>query len=97
MTAEIYMRFLYPRAFAPLEILWRNWHFICADTGVAQGACPDGGRLPPFFERGQCRLPRVGHVAPRTEGRTMLDLIVLAVAAGFFVLSVGYAYACDRL
>jgi len=27
----------------------------------------------------------------------MLDLIVLAVAAGFFVLSVGYAYACDRL
>ena len=27
----------------------------------------------------------------------MLDLILLALGLGFFVLSVGYAYACDRL
>jgi len=27
----------------------------------------------------------------------MLDLIMLALGLGFFVLSVGYAYACDRL
>jgi len=27
----------------------------------------------------------------------MLDLILLALALGFFVLSIGYAYACDRL
>jgi hypothetical protein len=27
----------------------------------------------------------------------MLDLILPAVGLGFFVLSVGYAYACERL
>jgi hypothetical protein len=27
----------------------------------------------------------------------MLDLILLALGLGFFALSVGYAYACDRL
>jgi len=27
----------------------------------------------------------------------MLDLIMLAIGLGFFVLSVGYCYACDRL
>jgi hypothetical protein len=27
----------------------------------------------------------------------MLDLIMLAIAVAFFVLSVGYAYACERL
>jgi hypothetical protein len=28
---------------------------------------------------------------------TMLDLILLAIGLGFFVLSIGYVYACDRL
>ncbi|HAO40484.1 MAG: hypothetical protein ACJAVZ_001550 [Afipia broomeae] len=28
---------------------------------------------------------------------SMLDIIMLALGLGFFVLSVGYAYACDRL
>jgi len=27
----------------------------------------------------------------------MLDLVMLAIAAAFFFVSVGYAYACDRL
>jgi len=27
----------------------------------------------------------------------MLDLLMLAVGLGFFALSVGYAYACERL
>ena len=27
----------------------------------------------------------------------MLDLIMLAIGLGFFALSVGYAYACERL
>jgi len=27
----------------------------------------------------------------------MFDLILLAMGLGFFVLSIGYAYACDRL
>jgi len=27
----------------------------------------------------------------------MLDLILLATGLGFFVLALGYAYACERL
>lgn len=27
----------------------------------------------------------------------MPDLVMLAIAAGFFVLSIGYAHACERL
>jgi len=27
----------------------------------------------------------------------MLDIVMLAIAAGFFALSIGYAVACDRL
>jgi len=27
----------------------------------------------------------------------MMDLIVIAIALGFFALSVGYTIACDRL
>jgi len=27
----------------------------------------------------------------------MLDLIMLAIALGFFALSIGYTIACDRL
>jgi len=28
---------------------------------------------------------------------SMFDVVMLALGLGFFVLSVGYAYACDRL
>ena len=27
----------------------------------------------------------------------MLDVLMLAVGAGLFILTIGYAYACDRL
>jgi len=27
----------------------------------------------------------------------MLDVLLLALGLGFFVISVGYVYACDRL
>jgi hypothetical protein len=30
-------------------------------------------------------------------GATMLDIVMLAIGLGFFALTVGYAYACDRL
>jgi hypothetical protein len=29
--------------------------------------------------------------------RSMFDIVVLALGLGLFALSVGYAYACDRL
>jgi hypothetical protein len=31
------------------------------------------------------------------KGALMLDLILLALILSLFVLSIGYAYACDRL
>jgi hypothetical protein len=31
------------------------------------------------------------------KGATMLDVILLALGLGLFVLSIAYAYACDRL
>jgi hypothetical protein len=27
----------------------------------------------------------------------MLDVLMIAMAAGFFALAIGYAYACERL
>jgi hypothetical protein len=39
-----------------------------------------------------------GHATRRTDGGTaMMDVVLLALGLGFFVLSVGYAIACDRL
>jgi len=31
------------------------------------------------------------------EGNLMADIILLLIALSFFALSVGYAYACERL
>jgi hypothetical protein len=31
------------------------------------------------------------------EEHTMLDVLMLALAAGFFALAIGYTYACERL
>ena len=40
-----------------------------------------------------CRTPPT----ERLKEHLMLDLIMLAIALGFFALSVGYTIACDRL
>jgi hypothetical protein len=31
------------------------------------------------------------------EESSMLDVVMVALALGFFAVTVGYAYACDRL
>jgi hypothetical protein len=31
------------------------------------------------------------------EGAFMLDIVMLALGLGFFVVAVGYTYACERL
>jgi hypothetical protein len=33
----------------------------------------------------------------REREQTMLDILMLALAAGFFALAIGYTYACERL
>jgi hypothetical protein len=31
------------------------------------------------------------------QEQTMLDILMLALAASFFALAIGYTYACERL
>jgi hypothetical protein len=38
-----------------------------------------------------------GTKADPLEECSMLDVLMVALALGFFAVSVGYAYACDRL
>jgi len=38
----------------------------------------------------------IGHITRQKEHR-MLDVILIALGLGFFVASIAYAYACDRL
>ena len=40
---------------------------------------------------------RARHRSSAGRSIQMLDLILLALGLGFFVLSIGYAYACDQL
>jgi cell division protein FtsN len=45
--------------------------------------------------RRERRLP--GSRATTHRNIPMLDLLMLALALGFFVAGIGYAYACERL
>jgi hypothetical protein len=37
------------------------------------------------------------NVIASRKGIQMMDVILLAIGLGFFAVSVGYAYACERL
>jgi len=37
----------------------------------------------------------VGHA--QKQEHIMLDILMLALGAGFFALAIGYTYACERL
>ena len=45
------------------------------------------------YRRLACRRTSFAHC----RSFKMMDVIMLAIGLGFFVLSVGYCYACDRL
>ena len=55
-----------------------------AGERVSVAICPASDRQP--------RLP-----AAHTRSFPMLDVVMLAIGLGFFALSVGYVYACERL
>jgi hypothetical protein len=60
---------------------------------VAPARHPSG--LKPCSAKAHSR--RDNNDTRRRKERSMLDLVVLALALGFFALSVGYAIACNRL
>ena len=37
------------------------------------------------------------HTSCETQEQTMLDVILLAAGLAFFVVSIAYAYGCERL
>ena len=45
------------------------------------------------------QLQSSSHCTQHTTNKefSMLDILMLALGLGFFVLTVGYAYACERL
>jgi hypothetical protein len=49
-------------------------------------------------QRGHLRWPdRPASRATSHRNIPMLDIVMLALALGFFVAGIGYAYACERL
>jgi len=75
-----------------LEFICSRWHLTPAGMMTAKGS-PEG-RL---FVALDGPAARVGALAPPERSTTVLDMLMLALAVAFFALSVGYAYACDRL
>ena len=59
----------------------------------------DGYQLAPCDPKLNCirAMMRAVVVASRRGRVSMMDLLMVIVALGFFALSLGYAYACDRL
>jgi hypothetical protein len=61
---------------------------------VAPRGMPDDSGISP--EASPSAAWRV-HKVPGLKECFMLDIIMLALGLGFFVLAIGYGYACERL
>ena len=56
------------------------------------GHCYGQARIAPAIPRRSNAIR-----LPRNKEHLMLDVLMLALGLGFFVLAVGYTYACERL
>jgi hypothetical protein len=65
---------------------------------VGKYAPPAAGK-PAATDQGRVRSESIDHRAKCTDRKEqpMLDVILLAGGIGFFILSIAYAYGCDRL
>ena len=52
---------------------------------------------PVALEPGKTPKPSVRPAVMAQRNNRMLDILMLALAFGFFVAGIGYAYACERL
>ncbi|MDH6256646.1 hypothetical protein [Bradyrhizobium sp. BR13661] len=86
------MEFLYFCHSPRLENLWRQWHFTAVKILV--------GATWIDFDPSQDVRPKLRNSCARTERNEeypMMDILMLALAAAFFALAIGYTYACERL
>jgi hypothetical protein len=74
-----------------LEIIWVEQAYRVAIPD--EGSSVDGHQRRPGIARLVCRRTSFAHC----RSSKMMDVIMLAIGLGFFALSVGYCYACDRL
>ena len=86
------MRFLYGNGSLHLEKLCDCWHLTAHTAGTLKTACTLDAR-----QFGTRRHVIWFNLATFIRSTAMLDVLLLALGLGFFVISVGYVYACDRL
>ena len=71
-----------------------EWHFSATDT--AKGRV--GGGPPVLIHRNPSSAAmRNKYRQANDQEHSMLDIVMLALGLGFFVVAVGYTYACERL
>jgi len=81
---------------ACLENICGEWHFTATATGkpglhLRSRVDPAQSAFPATRKRGAKKQAR------QDKEHLMLDVLMLALGLGFFVLAVGYTYACERL
>jgi hypothetical protein len=69
--------------------LWNSYNFTVA---LISKIYASGGTSPRANSRGRLSGP-----VHDGQEQLMLDIVMLALGFGFFVASIGYAYACERL
>jgi hypothetical protein len=69
----------------------RNGISWVTEPGLAEEHLHSPSERPPGLKQLSARTCRA------FEEQTMLDLLMLALAAGLFALAIGYTYACERL
>ena len=80
---------------ARLENLCGEWHLTATDMGKARLDTSDPlliCRHPPFRKHAM-----VVHGNKHDKEHLMLDVVMLALGLGFFLVAVSYAHACERL
>jgi hypothetical protein len=82
---------------ARLENICGEWHLKVTATGKARiaPAIPVLIQRHPTFPATRKRGTK--KQARQDKEHLMLDVVMLALGLGFFVVAVGYTYACERL
>ena len=70
-----------------------EWHFRAHDQGLAAGLAAG----PVLIHRNPSSAVTRNKCTASDQEHPMLDIVMLALGLGFFVVAVGYTYACERL